>query len=122
MDDFGHHRCALIIAVMTAALLAHPAAAQDFFAGKSITFIVGSGVGGGYDLQARLAARHLSKHIPGNPAIIVQNMPAAGGLAACNYLYSAAPQDGTAIALPQRNVLVAKLSYPAGVRFEMERF
>src|SRR5947207_1331477 len=98
-----------------------PAAAQpapDFYASKQITLIVGSGVGGGYDLQARLAARHLGKHIPGNPAIIVQNMPAAASLSATNYMASGAPRDGTTIALIQRGMLLARLTYPGTVRFE----
>src|SRR5689334_11379361 len=99
-----------------------PAVAQDFYAGKQISLIVGAGVGGGYDHQARLVARHLGRHIAGNPAIIVQNMPAAGGLAATNYLYSTAPKDGTMMALVQRGMLLSKLTYPGGTRFEIDRF
>ena len=99
-----------------------PAAAEDFYAGKHITLIVGAGVGGGYDLQARLTARHLGKHIPGHPIIIVQNMPAAGGIAATNYIFSTAPKDGTMIALVQRGMLLAKLTYPGGTRFEIDKF
>jgi len=99
---------------------AAPAAADDFFAGKQITFIVGAGVGGGYDLQARAVARHLPKHIPGKPGIVVQNMPAR--IAAANYMFATAPADGTTIALIQRGMLLAKLIYPAGVRFEIEKF
>jgi Tripartite tricarboxylate transporter family receptor len=101
-----------------------PAAAQpaaDFYAGKQITLIVGAGVGGGYDLQARLAARHLGRHIPGHPAVIVQNMPAAGSIAATNYIANTAPADGTAIALVQRGMLLAKLTYPQSVRFELDK-
>ena len=120
-EHLGHRGC-ILAAVLAATLLALPAAAQDFYAGKSLTFIVGSGVGGGYDLQARLASRHLGKHIPGHPTIIVQNLPAAGGMAATNYLYGAAPQDGTVIALVQRGMLLAKLIYPGGARFEIDRF
>ena len=100
--------------------LAAPAAADDFYAGKQITFIVGAGPGGGYDLQARVAARHLGKHIPGRPAIIVQNMPAR--IAAANHMFSTAPQDGTMIALLQRGILLAKLIYPSGVRFEIGKY
>src|SRR5262249_54202950 len=86
-------RFAALAAALTAA--ATPAAAQqDFYAGKQITFVVGAGVGGGYDLQARTAARHLGKHIPGNPTVVVQNMPAAGSLAATNFMFSTAPKDG----------------------------
>jgi hypothetical protein len=71
-------RCLSTVALVAAALtlaIAPTAAQQDFYAGKQITLIVGAGVGGGYDLQARTAARHLGKHIPGNPTVIVQNMP-----------------------------------------------
>ena len=107
---------------MIAVLGAPPVAADDFYAGKQITYIVGAGVGGGYDLQARVTARHLARHIPGNPAIIVQNMPAAGSIAAANYMFSTAPKDGSAIALIQRGMLLARLTYPAGARFEIEKF
>jgi len=109
-----------VVSLGTACLV--PAAAQDFFAGKQITLIVGAGVGGGYDHQARLVARHLGRHIAGNPAIIVQNMPAAGSIAATNYMFSTAPRDGTTIALVQRGMLLAKLTYPTGTRFEIDRF
>ena len=87
------------------------ASAEDFYAGKQITIIVGAGPGGGYDLQARVAARHLGRHIPGNPTIIVQNMPSR--IAAANMMFSTAPKDGTTIALLQRGMLLAKLIYPS---------
>ena len=99
-----------------------PALAEDFYFGKQVNFIVGAGVGGGYDHQARLVARHLGRHIPGNPGIIVQNMPAAGSIAASNYMFSTAPRDGTTIALIQRGMLLAKLTYPTGTRFEIDKF
>ena len=111
----------LAAAALTLAI-APAAAQQDFYAGKQITFIVGAGVGGGYDLQARTAARHLGKHIPGNPTVVVQNMPAAGSIAATNFMFSSAPKDGTTIALIQRGMLLSKLTYPAGTRFEIEKF
>ena len=109
----------LAVAAVLAAC-AVPAAADDFYAGKQIAFIVGAGVGGGYDLQARTVARHLGKHIPGNPSIVVQNMPAR--IAAANHMFSAAPKDGTTIALLQRGILLAKLVYPTGVRYELDKF
>jgi tripartite-type tricarboxylate transporter receptor subunit TctC len=114
----------LLAGVATAAICGASAAAaqQDFYAGKQITFIVGAGVGGGYDLQARTTARHLARHIPGNPTIVVQNMPAAGSIAAANHMYSTAPKDGTTIALIQRGMLLAKLTSPAGARFEIDQF
>jgi hypothetical protein len=112
---------ALILAVSLAAWsCAAPAGAQDFYAGKQLTIMVGAGPGGGYDLQARIAARHLGRHIPGNPTIIVQNIPSR--IAAANMMFTTAMKDGTTIALLQRGVLLAKLIYPTGVRFEIEKF
>ena len=72
--------------------------AATFFNGKNVKIIAGSASGGGVDLYARLIGRHLQKHIPGNPNIIVQNMPGAGSLAAAHHLYTVAPKDGTSIA------------------------
>jgi tripartite-type tricarboxylate transporter receptor subunit TctC len=109
-----------LIAGLAAWSYATPAAAQDFYAGKQLTIMVGAGPGGGYDLQARVAARHLGRHIPGNPTIIVQNIPSR--IAAANMMFTTAMKDGTTIALLQRGVLLAKLIYPTGVRFEIEKF
>jgi len=86
-------------------LAASPAAlAQDFYAGKSITMLVGSAAGGGYDVYARLIARHWPNYIPGNPSIIIRNMPAAGSLVAMNALANASPKDGTTIAAVQNHI------------------
>ena len=98
----GMHRCALA-AVMLAALGlgAHPAAADavaDFYAGKSVTLVVATPPGGPYDNHALLLARHLGRHIPGNPTIVVENMAGATGLRAAQYVYGVAPQDGTVLA------------------------
>jgi tripartite-type tricarboxylate transporter receptor subunit TctC len=110
-------------AVLLASLNA-PVAAQsvaDFFAGKQISLLVGASAGGGYDHLGRLTAKHLSKHIPGRPTVIVQNMPAAGSLVATNHIANNAPRDGTMIALVQRGMLLAKLTNPSGVRFEVNQ-
>jgi len=72
-------------------------AAADFYAGKQIELIVGSGPGGGYDTYARLLARRFGNYLPGNPTVVVQNMPGAGSNKAASYVYSVAPRDGTAI-------------------------
>ncbi|MBM4262299.1 MAG: hypothetical protein FJ145_12835 [Deltaproteobacteria bacterium] len=69
-----------------------------YYQGKTITFIVGSGAGTAYDIYARLLANHIGKHIPGNPTVIMQNMPAAGGIVAANYVYAVAKPDGLTIA------------------------
>ncbi len=76
-----------------------PAAAQaDFYRGKSIELIISTGVGGGLDSNARLVARHLANHLPGQPSIVPKNMPGAGHIRAANYVFSQAPKDGTTIA------------------------
>jgi tripartite-type tricarboxylate transporter receptor subunit TctC len=115
--------CLLALTAFAAgALSLTPAMAQsvaEFYGGKQISLLVGASAGGGYDALGRLAARHLGKHIPGNPTIVVQNMPAAGSLAATNHIAATAPQDGTMIALVQRGMLLAKLTNPTGVRFEV---
>ena len=67
----------------------------DFYRGKTVYMIIGYGAGGGYDLYGRIAAEFLGKHIPGNPIIVPQNMPGAGSFKAAQYLYAAAPKDGT---------------------------
>jgi tripartite-type tricarboxylate transporter receptor subunit TctC len=71
-------------------------AIADFYSGKSVQLVIGYAPGGGYDVYARTLARHMARHIPGNPSIVVQNMPGAGSIKAANYLYNIAPKDGTA--------------------------
>lgn len=91
---------------------AGPAFAQsesEFFRGKTVTFGIPSDVGGGYDAHGRLIARYLSKHLPGNPNVVAQNMPAGAGLALANVLYNTAPKDGTAIGLVRASVLYEDL-------------
>src|SRR3954469_15875320 len=114
------HFAATLTLALAAWSCTAPAGAQDFYAGKQLTIIVGAGPGGGYDLQARVAARHLGRHIPGNPTVIVQNVPSR--IAAANMIFSTAMKDGTTIALLQRGVLLAKLIYPSSTRFEIEKF
>lgn len=93
-------------------------AQSDFYAGKRITIVVGSAVGGGYDTHARVMSRHLGSHLAGKPHIIVQNMPGAGSIIATNYLANLAPKDGTYIGLIQRTMLTAKLARFDGVQFD----
>jgi tripartite-type tricarboxylate transporter receptor subunit TctC len=90
-----------------AVVLASPAGAQsveDFYRGKTITISVGFTAGGGYDLYARVLGRHLGRHVPGNPAVVVQNMPGAGSLKATQYVYGVAPKDGTVLATVSRGM------------------
>ena len=103
MANFAHRVAVALGAVMM--LCASAALAQtDFYRGKTITLLVSSSVGGGYDIMGRTLARYLGKHIPGNPRVVVTNMPGAGGIVAMNYLYRAAPKDGTTIGGVQNNL------------------
>ena len=112
--------------VVSAALLALPAKADavaDFYRGKTVTLAVGYGPGGGYDIYARLVARHIGRHIPGNPTVVVQNMPGAGSLRAVNWLYNLAPKDGTAIAHFARNMpLMGMLGNNSSAQFDPRKF
>jgi hypothetical protein len=94
----------------------------QFYRGKQIVFVVGTPAGGGYDFLARLMARHFGKHRPGQPQLVVKNVPGANGLLETNDLYNRLPQDGTHIGLLIRNMLLAPITNPGGVRFSLEKF
>src|SRR5689334_14657549 len=80
--------------------------------------LIGFGVGGGYDIWGRTVARHMSRYIPGNPAIVPQNVPAAGSLVAASTIYEGAPKDGTVFALIGRDAPLAPITNQPGARFE----
>jgi tripartite-type tricarboxylate transporter receptor subunit TctC len=110
-----------ISAGMLAALVAMtaPATAQaPSLAGKTVTMIIGSGSGGANDLWGRVVARHIGKHLPGNPTVVPQNMPGAGGLSAANHIYNLAPKDGTALGIIVSATALGPLTGAAGARFD----
>jgi len=111
---------AAFTALPTAAVKAQNAAA--FYQGKSIELDIGYSVGGGYDLYARLLARHLGQHIPGNPTIVPKNMEGAASLRLANYLYSAAPRDGTVIGAISRGAAFDPLLNENGAQFDASKF
>lgn len=92
-----------------AALAASPVHAADFYAGKTLNFIIGADAAGGYDVYARAIAHHLARFIPGNPTVVPQNMPGAGSGKAASYIYNVAPKDGTTIAALFPGVLIDPL-------------
>ena len=92
-----------------------------FYRGRQLRIVVGTAAGGGYDLFARAVARHIGAHIPGNPAVIVQNLPAAGGMVMTNQLYAVAPRDGSVIGAPINGIPTAPLLAPAGAHFDATR-
>ena len=100
----------------------HPAAAEDFYKGKIITLLVGSAEGGGYDQYARLLARHLGKHIAGEPGIVVKNQPAAGGMAMANAMFATVPRDGLTIGMMSRDIPLQPLFGNAAAKFKPESF
>src|SRR5688500_13159185 len=106
---------------LIAALAAAPAVAQ-YYAGKTVTIVVGYKTGGGYDATARILARHLPKYLPGKPSVIVQNMPGANSIIAANHVYSVAKPDGLTIGTFNRNLVLAQLTNVSGVKFDMTRF
>src|SRR5712671_1821769 len=115
----------MIAAVLAAAAVA--ALAQDavaaFYNGRQINLIVGYGPGGGYDLTARLLARHIGRFIPGNPSVAVQNMVGAGSLRAANYLYGAAPKDGATFGVFGSDIaMIGLIGANTSVQFDARKF
>jgi tripartite-type tricarboxylate transporter receptor subunit TctC len=114
----------ILTAAVVLASASAPCAAQETHPAKSIEMIVANTVGGGYDQYARVIARHMGKHIPGKPSIIVRNMPGAGGARAANYLANVAARDGSVIALFTREIALAPLlaPSPSAYQFKAEDF
>jgi tripartite-type tricarboxylate transporter receptor subunit TctC len=109
------------VAVLSSLIVATaaPIAAQgQSLAGKSVHMIIGFGPGGGYDLWGRTVARHIGRHLPGNPTVIAQNMPGAGSYAAASYIFNIAPRDGTVLGIIARDAALGPLSGAAGARFD----
>src|SRR5579872_6139640 len=111
----------LMAAICCAPVLAAESA-QPFYAGRQITIAVGEPPGGSADAYARLLQRHLARHIPGNPAIVVQNMPGTGTLKSVTFLNQTAPVDGTVIATFSSTLLVEALIAPDRVKIDFRRF
>jgi tripartite-type tricarboxylate transporter receptor subunit TctC len=93
----------------------------DFYRGKTVSLVVGSSTGGGYDTMARAVARFIGRHVPGNPTVVVRNMPGAGGITAMNYIYNAAERDGTVLALVQNNTPLEPLFGTKQARYDATR-
>ena len=98
------------------------AAAQEFFKGKTVVVLVGTAAGGGFDTYSRMMARHLGKHLPGNPSIVVQNMPGAGQLIAANHLYNRSEPDGLTIGHFSGSVIFRHVMGDKGAMFDGKKF
>src|SRR5580700_2478950 len=113
-----------VVAVLLAVLpvTARAQSAEEFFKSASLSMYVGSGSGGGYDAIARLVARHMTRFLPGNPNFIVKNMPTAAGVASANFLYNAAPRDGSAILMAQNAALMLPLYDSPVAHYDPRKF
>ena len=120
---------AILFAVPSLGLAAQPAksgfdekAVAAFYQGKTVRIVVGFSAGGGYDQYSRLIARHLSKYIPGNPSVIVDNMPGVGSIIAANHVFNAAPKDGTIVGNISGPIVLEQLFGAPSVQFDMAKF
>lgn len=111
--------CALVSMSATPSIAQSPA---EFYKDKKLNMIIGFGPGGGYDAWARLVAKHMGKHLPGNPTFVPQNVPGAGSITAANNIYSVAPKDGTTIGIIARDAPLAPLTGAEGSRFDALKF
>lgn len=112
----------ICIGLTFAAVQVGAADSAKLYEGKTVRIIVGLAAGGGYDLYARTLARHLGKHIPGNPAVVVENMTGAGSIIAANYLYKIAKPDGLTIAHYLGGIALQQLLGKSGIEFDARRF
>jgi tripartite-type tricarboxylate transporter receptor subunit TctC len=119
LDCFVASLLAMMCSVCVTAAYAEDVAA--FYRGKQIRFVVGSGAGGTYDLLARIVALHMPAHIPGNPSIIIQNQPTAGGVVMANQLYALGPKDGTVIGVPLNGAPAAPLLQPSAAHYDASK-
>lgn len=115
---FGAWVCAAALMMASAA---STFAQENFYEGKTIRVIVAVATGGGYDNYARLAARHLGKHIRGNPTILVQNMPGASGIVAANHIYNIAPKDGTVIGALHASIALAQITDTPNIEYDARK-
>jgi tripartite-type tricarboxylate transporter receptor subunit TctC len=107
---------------LPAVSLARADPVEDFYKGKTVEMIVPTSPGGDYDIRGRMVARHLGRFIPGNPAIVVRNMPGGLGIAAANYMARVAPRDGTSLHAIFQNMPVLQAIGTQGVEFDVRRF
>src|SRR5215472_7409152 len=110
----------LMVAGALATAAAPPASGQSppSLAGKNVQMLIGFGPGGGYDLWGRVVARHIGKHLPGNPNVVPQNMPGAGSFVAANNIYNLAPKDGSVLGIIARDAALGPITGATGARFD----
>jgi len=112
----------LALTLLATASFGAPAQADDFYQGKTLSLVVGYSAGGGYDINARLISRHFGRHIPGNPGVVVVNMPGAGSLRSIEHLERHAPRDGTVVNMFDYTQITNSLLTPDKVPIDFRRF
>ena len=100
----------------------HAAEPEAFYKGKTVIIYIGFAPGGSYDYFGRLVARHIGKHLPGNPTVVAQSMPGAGSFTAANFLYARAPRDGTALGIVSQTVAIEEALGTSGVQYKVSQF
>jgi len=115
-------RCLWIAASLALIPASVLAATSGFYNGKTVTFIIGSAAGGGYDTYSRLLASHLGRHLEGGPTVVAQNMPGAGSIRAANYLYNVARKDGTAIGMLDEAIYLNQILGTPELRADATKF
>jgi tripartite-type tricarboxylate transporter receptor subunit TctC len=116
------HSATVALALIGLAALTLPALAQDYFKGKTFTIVVGFSPAGGYDTYARNVARYIGNHIPGNPTVIVQNMPSAGSLTAVRYLNLTAPKDGSVMVIFNAGMVTQSIVQPEKIGVDFRQY
>jgi tripartite-type tricarboxylate transporter receptor subunit TctC len=114
--------CAAAALAMTAAPQARAESVADFYRGRQIEYNLATSTGGSWDVYLRVLSNHLGKYIPGHPKIVIQYMPGAGGVKALNYMYNAAPRDGSYIGTPLSTALLYAVLNPGKVKFDAPKF
>lgn len=110
-----------LVSVVVGCGVANAQSVEKFYKGRDVKLVIGAGMGGSFGLYSQLAAKHLGKHIPGKPNLIVQSMPGAGGLKGLTYVYNAAPKDGSVLMVPHSNVVFETLLNPKA-KFDAVKF
>lgn len=122
MLNYGFAAAALAVVGLTATAPAKADAVEDFYKDRTVTIVFGFGVGGTYGKYSLMLAEFLSKQIPGNPKIITQSMPGAGGLKATNHAFNVMPKDGTGLFMPPDSLVISQLLRPKKVRYKSDQF
>jgi tripartite-type tricarboxylate transporter receptor subunit TctC len=121
LETLARSATATLIALASGSL-AFAQTPAEFYKGKTVELVIGYGVGGGYDLYARIIARHLGKHMPGNPAVVPKNMAGAAGMRLANWLASAAPKDGTTLGAVSRAMAFEPLLGNKAAQYDGTKF